>query len=51
MGPVGVYEKQALVLVNHGGGSAQEILGLAKLIQDAVAKTFGVQLEIEPNIL
>ena len=51
MGPVGVYEKQALVLVNHGGGSAQDILGLAKQIQDAVAKTFGVQLEIEPNIL
>jgi len=50
LGPVGVYEKQALVLVNHGGGSAQDILGLAKQIQDTVAKTFGVQLQIEPNI-
>jgi len=51
IGPVGVYDKQALVLVNYGGGSAQEILGLAKQIQDKVHETFGVQLQIEPNIL
>jgi UDP-N-acetylmuramate dehydrogenase len=50
MGNVGVYENQALVLVNHGGGSAQDILGLAKCIQDAVNNQFGVKLEIEPNI-
>ena len=51
MGNVGVYENQALVLVNHGGGTAQDILGLAKCIQDKVKKEFGVSLEIEPNIL
>ncbi len=51
MGRVGVYEKQALVLVNHGGGTAQDILGLAKCIQDKVKKEFGVNLVIEPNIL
>ena len=50
IGPVGVYDKQALVLVNYGGGSAQDILGLAKQIQDKVQETFGVQLQIEPNI-
>jgi UDP-N-acetylmuramate dehydrogenase len=50
IGPVGVYDKQALVLVNYGGGSAQDILGLAKQIQDKVHETFGVQLQIEPNI-
>jgi UDP-N-acetylmuramate dehydrogenase len=50
MGNVGVYENQALVLVNHGGGTAQDILGLAKCIQDAVHSKFGVKLEIEPNI-
>jgi UDP-N-acetylmuramate dehydrogenase len=50
MGNVGVYEKQALVLVNHGGGTAQDILGLAKCIQDAVHSKFGVKLKIEPNI-
>jgi len=51
MGAVGVYENQALVLVNHGTGTAQDILGLAKCIQDKVHDTFGVSLEIEPNIL
>jgi UDP-N-acetylmuramate dehydrogenase len=51
MGNVGVYENQALVLVNHGNGTAQDILGLAKCIQDKVHKEFGVSLEIEPNIL
>ena len=51
IGPVGVYEKQALVLVNHGGGTSIDILGLAKNIQEEVLGKFGVQLEIEPNIL
>jgi len=51
MGNVGVYENQALVLVNHGNGTAQDILGLAKCIQEKVKKEFGVHLEIEPNIL
>jgi len=51
MGEVGIYENQALVLVNHGNGTAQDILGLAKCIQDKVRKEFGVSLEIEPNIL
>lgn len=51
IGPVGVYEKQALVLVNHGDGTSTDILNLAKNIQDEVLSKFGVQLEIEPNIL
>ena len=51
IGNVGVYENQALVLVNYGNGTAQDILGLAKCIQDKVKKEFGVSLEIEPNIL
>ncbi len=51
MGAVGVYENQALVLVNHGGGTAQDILGLAKCIRDKVHDKFGVTLQIEPNIL
>ena len=51
IGPVGAYEKQALVLVNHGGGTSTDILGLAKNIQEEVMRKFGVQLEIEPNIL
>ena len=51
IGPVGVYEKQALVLVNHGGGTSTDILNLANSIQEEVLGKFGVQLEIEPNIL
>ena len=51
LGEVGVYEKQALVIVNHGKGTAADILALAKLIQDSVQERFGVTLEIEPNIL
>ena len=50
MGSVGVYENQALVLVNHGGGTAEDILGLAKCIRDKVHDKFGVTLQIEPNI-
>jgi UDP-N-acetylmuramate dehydrogenase len=51
VGSVGVYENQALVLVNHGGGTSADILNLAKSIQEDVKNKFGVQLEIEPNIL
>jgi UDP-N-acetylmuramate dehydrogenase len=47
-GDVGVYQHQALVLVNHGGGSAESVLALAKTIQDKVQDTFGVALSIEP---
>ena len=50
-GPAGVYEKQALVLVNHGGARANDILELASTIQKKVKERFGVELQIEPNIL
>jgi UDP-N-acetylmuramate dehydrogenase len=47
----GVYEKQALVIVNHGNATAADILNLAKQIQEAVQNQYGVKLDIEPNIL
>ena len=50
-GPAGVYEKQALVIVNHGGARANDILELANTIQEKVKECFGVELQIEPNIL
>jgi UDP-N-acetylmuramate dehydrogenase len=51
IGPVGVYENQALVLVNHGDGTSTDILDLAKTIQEKVHNNFGICLDIEPNIL
>ena len=47
-GAVGVYEKQALVLVNLRKGTATELLALASEIQAAVQDRFGILLEIEP---
>ena len=50
-GRAGVYEKQALVLVNRGGATGAEILALAREVQDKVAEKFGVRLEPEPVVL
>ena len=47
-GSVGVYEKQALVLVHYGQGSAEELLALADYIRSRVLEKFSVVLEIEP---
>lgn len=44
----GVYEKQALVLVNHGGATGAEMWALAQEIQSAVFTKFGV--EISPEV-
>lgn len=51
LGPVGVYERQALVLVNHGGACARDILQLAQQITQDVRNQFGVELEREPVVL
>lgn len=46
-GNVGVYEHQALVLVNHGGATGQEVANLAIEIQGAVSDRFGVDIHPE----
>ncbi len=51
LGNVGVYEKQALVLVNRGGGSGEELVGLASHIQSSVKEAYGVELSIEPTVV
>jgi UDP-N-acetylmuramate dehydrogenase len=50
-GAVGVYGKQALVLVHHGGGTGAALLKLANRIADTVQARFGVRIEPEPVIL
>jgi UDP-N-acetylmuramate dehydrogenase len=47
-GDVGVHDRHALVIVNHGGGTGREILALAREIQQAVVARFGIFLEPEP---
>jgi UDP-N-acetylmuramate dehydrogenase len=51
LGPAGVYENQALVLVNRGGARGTDVLRLARAIQASVRTAFGVELEPEPVIL
>ncbi|KIP96575.1 MULTISPECIES: UDP-N-acetylmuramate dehydrogenase [Pseudomonas] len=50
-GDAGVHRLQALVLVNYGQASGQQLLALAQRIQADIAERFGVSLEIEPNVL
>lgn len=47
----GVYEKQALVLVNHGGATGHMVMALAEEIRNTVYLRFGLKLEIEPLVV
>jgi UDP-N-acetylmuramate dehydrogenase len=51
LGRVGMYEQQALVLVNRGGAQGAEVIVLAKAVQAAVRERFGVELTPEPIFL
>jgi len=50
-GDAGVHNKQALVLVNYGNASGQDILNLAEMIKKSVKNTFKINLETEVNIV
>lgn len=50
-GDAGVHKNQALVLVNYKNATGEQLLSLAKKIQQSVAKKFEINLEMEVNIL
>jgi UDP-N-acetylmuramate dehydrogenase len=50
-GNVGVHSKQALVLVNYGNASGQEIIHFARNIQQAIIILFNIELEMEVNVV
>lgn len=47
----GVHQQQALVLVNHGRATGNEILSLAKRITLSVKEKFDIELEPEVNVM
>ncbi|WP_301102069.1 UDP-N-acetylmuramate dehydrogenase [Propionivibrio sp.] len=51
LGPVGMYEKQALVLVNRGGATGSDVMALMQAVQRDVRAKFGVELKPEPILL
>ncbi len=51
VGNAGVYEKQALVLVNRGDAIGSEVMTLARAIQESVYGKFGIRLELEPVVV
>jgi len=51
IGETGSHEKQALVLVNYGNATGQEVYKLAQDIQTTVLERFSIALEIEVNII
>lgn len=48
LGPVGMYEKQALVLVNHGGATGEDVKRTMRQVQADVQQRFAVSLQPEP---
>ena len=51
LGPAGVHDKQALVLVNRGGATGADIVALCQQIQHDVREKFGIDIHPEVNII
>ena len=51
LGRVGVHDKQALVLVNRGGATGQEIVDLCNAIRADVKERFGIDIHPEVNVI
>ena len=50
-GDAGIHKNQALVLVNYGNATGQEILNVSKDIQETIFKKFGIHIEAEVNVI
>jgi UDP-N-acetylmuramate dehydrogenase len=50
-GSVGVHDRQALVLVNHGGATGGDVMRLAHYVCGKVKENFGVEISPEVNVL
>jgi UDP-N-acetylmuramate dehydrogenase len=50
-GNVGVHNLQALVLVNYGGGTGQQVKELSEKIQASIFEKFGIKLQAEVNFV
>ena len=50
-GDAGIHKNQALVLVNYGNATGQEILNVSKNIQETVFKIYGISIEAEVNVI
>lgn len=51
LGRAGVHSRQALVLVNKGGATGQEVLRLCQAVQEDVFRRFGIEIHSEVNIV
>ncbi|MEE9304364.1 MAG: UDP-N-acetylmuramate dehydrogenase [Thiotrichaceae bacterium] len=51
LGLAGVYDKHALVLVNHGGASGNELWAVAEAVMQSVQEKFSIALEPEPTVI
>lgn len=51
VGDAGIHEKQALVLVNYGNATGQEILDLSRTVQSTVFAKFGIEIDAEVNVV
>lgn len=50
-GDAGIHKNQALVLVNYGNATGQEILAVSKNIQQTIYNQFGIHIEAEVNVI
>ena len=50
-GDAGIHKNQALVLVNYGNATGQDILNVSKDIQTTVLREFGIAIEAEVNVI